>query len=125
MNHPYTIKVDVKSQHLAKQSRPQNNQYTFAYTITIHNTGTIAAKLLTRHWIITNGDGKEQEVRGVGVIGEQPYLQPGERYQYTSGVVLETPVGSMHGSYHMVADDDHEFDADVPMFSLSCPQALH
>ena len=125
MNHPYTIKVDVESRHLAEQSRPQNSQYTFAYTITIHNAGTIAAKLLTRHWIITDGDGKEQEVRGVGVIGEQPYLQPGEHYQYTSGVVLDTPVGSMRGSYHMVADDDYEFDADVPMFSLSFPQALH
>lgn len=125
MNQQYTIKVDVESFYIEEQSRPQDNHYTFVYNVTIRNTGTIAAKLLTRHWVITNGDGMEQEVRGAGVIGEQPLLKPGEQYHYSSGVVLETPVGSMHGSYHMLADDGLEFDADIPLFALSHPRALH
>lgn len=119
------IKVDVQTQYLEDQSSPELSRYVFAYTITISNTGTIATKLLSRHWIITDANGKEQEVKGEGVVGEQPYIKPGEGFQYTSGTMIETPVGSMRGSYQMTTDDGENFDANIPAFTLSLPHTLH
>lgn len=119
------ISVEVESQYVEEQSDPDNERYVFAYTVTIRNTGTVAAKLLNRHWIITDSDGNTQEVRGEGVVGEQPYLKPEEGFRYTSGTVLETPVGSMRGSYEMLADDGVKFDAEIPTFTLSVPRILH
>lgn len=121
----YGIRVAVRSFYIQDQSAPEQNRYVFAYTVTIRNSGTVAARLLTRHWIITDANGKVEEVRGEGVVGEQPYLKPGEGFQYTSGAVLETPVGAMRGSYQMVADDGTRFDAPIPSFSLSVPRVLH
>jgi ApaG protein len=119
------IEVDVKTAYVSAQSAPEANRYVFAYTITITNTGSIAAKLMTRHWVITDANNKVQEVRGEGVVGEQPYLVPGMSFQYTSGTMIETPVGSMRGSYQMVAEDGTEFDAEIPPFMLSMPRTLH
>jgi ApaG protein len=121
----HSIEVDVKTAYVPEQSQPDEDRYVFAYTITIRNNGAKGAKLLTRHWVITDGDGKEQEVRGTGVVGEQPHLEPGEEFQYTSGTVLETPVGSMHGSYRMIGDDGQEFDAEIQPFTLTTPRTLH
>lgn len=121
----YQIDVEVVSRHLPEQSRPEQERYAFAYTVTLHNSGAVPAKLLTRHWIITDGNGKVQEVHGQGVIGEQPTLAPGESFRYTSGCVMETPVGTMHGSYQMVAGDGHHFDAVIPPFMLAVPRVLH
>ncbi len=121
----YRVQVDVQSVYVDAQSRPESDQYVFAYTVTIANLGRVPAKLLTRHWIITDGHGKVQEVRGEGVVGEQPHLRPGETFRYTSGAVLETPVGSMHGSYQMLADDGTRFDAPIAAFSLSMPNVRH
>jgi ApaG protein len=101
------------------------NRFVFAYTITIRNEGNQSAKLLTRHWIINDANGNVQEVHGEGVVGEQPYLKPGESFQYTSGTVIETPVGSMEGSYQMLSEDGTPFDADIPAFTLSLPNKLH
>jgi ApaG protein len=122
---PYSIKVDVQTAYIGEQSIPDLHRYVFAYTVTIKNTGSLPAKLLTRHWIITDANGKVQEVRGEGVVGEQPYLRPGEGFQYSSGTMLETPVGSMRGSYQMLADNGVEFDAEIPAFTLSLPHTLH
>ena len=122
---PYNIKVDVETAYIDEQSVPDLGRYVFAYTITIHNTGDVPAKLLSRHWIITDANGKVHEVRGEGVVGEQPYLRPGEGFQYTSGTMIETPVGSMQGSYQMEADDGYRFDAVIPPFTLSLPYTLH
>jgi ApaG protein len=113
----------VATQYLPEQSDAQ--QYVFAYTITLHNTGTIAAQLISRHWIITDGNHEVQEVRGLGVIGEQPNLAPGERFEYTSGASIPTPVGTMRGSYQMVAADGTRVDAPIPEFTLSIPRVLH
>ncbi|MEJ2644322.1 MAG: Co2+/Mg2+ efflux protein ApaG [Gammaproteobacteria bacterium] len=121
----YDIHVDVESMYVEAQSVPDQNRYVFAYTVTIRNEGTAPAKLLTRHWIITDSNGKTQEVRGEGVVGEQPYLRPGEAYQYTSGTLIATPVGSMRGSYQMVTDDGNRFDAPIEPFTLSVPRTLH
>ena len=121
----YNIQVDVQTQYIPEQSDPEQDRYVFSYTITIRNEGTVPAKLLTRHWIITNADGKTQEVRGEGVVGEQPHLKPGDGFRYTSGTVLETPVGSMQGSYQMVADDGVKFEAEIAPFSLSMPHTIH
>lgn len=121
----YDIQVDVKSAYIEAQSSPEQDRYVFAYTVTIHNAGEIPAKLLARRWLITDSNGKIQEVRGDGVVGEQPHLQPGESFQYTSGTMIETAVGSMHGSYQMIADDGVEFDAEIPAFTLSVPRVLH
>lgn len=121
----YNIQVEVDTAYIEDQSDPDNERYVFAYTITIRNEGAVAAKLLTRHWIITDANGKTQEVRGEGVVGEQPHLKPQEGFQYTSGTVLETPVGSMHGSYQMIGDDGANFDAEIPAFTLSVPRILH
>ncbi|CAN5884331.1 MAG: Protein ApaG [Chromatiales bacterium USCg_Taylor] len=124
-NPAHSIKVRVQSTYVEEQSSPENEQYVFAYTITIENIGTIPAKLLTRHWIITDANGKIREVRGDGVVGEQPYLRPGEAFRYTSAAMIETPVGSMHGSYQMIADDGVAFDAPIVAFGLSIPNLLH
>ncbi|MBL8259868.1 MAG: Co2+/Mg2+ efflux protein ApaG [Candidatus Competibacteraceae bacterium] len=121
----YNIKVAAQAFYLEEQSDPAHDRYVFAYTITIQNHGNIPAKLLTRHWIITDSNGKIEEVRGEGVVGEQPYLRPGEGFQYTSGAILETSVGSMKGSYQMLADDGITFDATIPAFVLSIPRTLH
>ncbi len=123
-NH-HDIRIEVETAYLKEQSLPAEHRFVFAYTITIRNEGPSAAKLLTRHWIITDGEGKVQEVRGSGVVGEQPHLQPGESFRYTSGTVLETPVGSMQGSYQMIDDDGEAFDAEIPPFTLSRPHMLH
>jgi ApaG protein len=121
----YQIDVSSISEHLPEQSQPSAGKYAFAYTITIRNTGFAPARLLSRHWIITDANGETQEVRGQGVVGEQPHLRPGESFRYTSGTVIETPVGSMHGSYEMVADDGTRFEARIPAFSLATPSSLH
>lgn len=121
----YNTKVDVETQYIPDQSEPGEDRYVFAYTITIRNEGNVAAKLLTRHWLITDADGKVQEVRGEGVVGEQPYLKPGDCFRYTSGTMLDTPVGSMQGSYQMLADNGVEFDAEIAPFTLSMPNTLH
>jgi ApaG protein len=121
----YRIDISVKTAYLAEQSLPEMNRYVFAYTITIANAGTIPARLLTRHWIITDGHQNVREVRGDGVVGEQPYLAPGARFEYTSGAIIETPVGTMRGSYQMVADDGATFAAEIPEFTLSVPRTLH
>jgi len=121
----YQIDVNVTTNYIEEQSDSSNNRYVFAYTINITNSGETAAKLISRHWIITDATGNVQEVKGMGVVGEHPHLEPGESYEYTSGTVMETPVGSMEGSYQMLADDETEFDAEIPAFSLSAPHALH
>lgn len=121
----YSIKVAAQSFYLEEQSDPEQDRYVFAYTVVIQNQGSIAAKLLSRHWIITDANGKVEEVRGEGVVGEQPYLQPGEGFRYTSGAILDTSVGSMRGSYQMLADDGMTFNADIPPFVLSIPRTLH
>lgn len=121
----YNIKVSVDTTYLESQSSSDDDRYVFAYTVTIQNNGEVPAKLLTRHWIITDSNGKTQEVRGDGVVGEQPHLKPGEGFQYTSGTMLETPVGTMRGSYQMQADDGTEFDAEIQLFTLSAPRVLH
>ena len=121
----YNTQVDVETNFIEEQSDPGQQRYVFSYTITIRNEGSVPAKLLTRHWIITNADGKVQEVEGEGVVGEQPHLKPGDGFRYTSGTVLETPVGSMQGTYHMIADDGVEFEAKIPPFTLAMPHTLH
>ena len=121
----YRVDVKVKTTYIEAQSDPELNRYVFAYTVTIHNIGTEAAQLLTRHWIITDAHEKVQEVKGDGVVGEQPRLKPGGSYEYTSGTVIGTPVGVMGGSYQMRADDGTDFEADIPSFTLSTPRTLH
>jgi len=119
------IRVDVETRYIEDQSNPEQNYYVFAYTITIQNKGKQSAQLLTRHWVITDSNQKVQEVRGDGVVGEQPLLKPGEQFVYTSGTMLETAVGTMKGSYQMLADDGLQFDATVDEFVLSTPRVLH
>lgn len=121
----HQIDVTVKTAYIAAQSAPEINRYVFAYTVTITNTGRVPARLVSRHWVITDANEKVQEVRGEGVVGEQPHLPPGASFQYTSGTMIETPVGSMHGSYQMITDDGTEFDAEIPRFVLSMPRTLH
>ena len=126
MSQPdYHMDIAVETRFVDDQSAPQDNRFVFAYTITIRNRGNLPARLLTRHWVIVDGNGKVQEVHGDGVVGEQPWLRPGDDFQYTSGAVLETSVGTMHGSYQMLADDGHRFDAPIPQFTLSIPRTLH
>lgn len=119
------IKVQVVTRYIDDQSEPDSDRYVFAYTITISNEGDVAAKLISRHWIITDANGKVQEVSGDGVVGEQPHLQPGEEFRYSSGAVLETPVGAMQGLYRMQADDGVNFDAPIAAFTLAVPGLLH
>jgi ApaG protein len=124
-NSPYTIDVRVQTRFVPDQSKPDDNRYVFAYTVTLRNEGSLPARLITRHWVITDANGKIDEVRGDGVVGEQPWIRPGDDYEYTSGAVLETAVGTMVGSYQMLADDGTEFDAPIPVFTLSIPRTLH
>ncbi len=121
----HKIRVDVSTSYVDDQSKPDESRYVFSYTITIQNEGTVPAKLLTRHWVITDANGKVQEVRGDGVVGEQPHLQPGQGFRYSSGAVIETPVGAMQGSYQMMADDGAKFDAHIAPFRLAKPGLLH
>jgi ApaG protein len=121
----YEITVAAEAAYLADQSDPSRHQYAFAYTITLTNTGTVAAQLLSRQWIITDSDHHVQEVKGMGVIGQQPRLAPGESFEYTSGASIATPVGTMRGAYQMVAEDGHSFEAAIPVFTLSVPRVLH
>lgn len=121
----YHITVTPVARYIPDQSDEAAGRYVFAYTITIANTGTVPAQLVSRHWIITDANDAVQEVRGIGVVGEQPLLQPGQQFEYTSGTAIATPVGSMCGSYQMVADDGAHFEAEVPEFSLSMPRVLH
>ncbi len=121
----YDIRVEVVTRYLPEQSDPESDRYVFSYAITITNVGSTAAQLISRHWLITDADGKVQEVRGLGVVGNQPLLQPGEKFEYASGSALETPVGTMKGSYQMVAEDGTQFDAEIPEFVLSMPRTLH
>jgi ApaG protein len=121
----HKIRIDVETSYLPEQSDPKQERYVFAYTITIRNEGEVPAKLLSRHWMITDSNGKVQEVRGEGVVGEQPHLQPGQGFRYSSGAVLETPVGAMQGAYTMKADDGREFDAPIAPFRLAMPGLLH
>ena len=122
---PYDIRIHVNTEYLASESDAENDRYVFAYTITVENHGTLPARLLTRHWIITDAENRVQEVKGEGVIGEQPRLKHGESFSYTSGTLIETPVGSMQGSYQMIADDEHKFDAMISPFTLAMPGMLH
>ena len=121
----YNISISVNTAYIADQSDPALDRYVFTYTITIANTGTEAAQLISRHWIITDADNVTQEVKGLGVVGEQPLLRPGESFEYTSGTAMATPVGTMRGSYQMVAEDGNKFDAEIPAFTLSMPRVLH
>lgn len=123
--HSYKILIDVETNYIRDQSDPDENRYVFAYTITITNNGSVPAQLISRHWIITDANNKVQEVRGEGVVGEQPHLSPGDSFRYTSAAMLETPVGCMQGEYQMIADDGVEFDAEIPAFNLSTPNTLH
>ena len=124
-NNRYAIEVQVATRYLDDQSQPNTRRYVFAYTVTLRNTGQVPAKLLSRRWLITDAEGKVQEVQGPGVVGEQPHMAPGEGFEYTSGAVLETAVGTMQGSYQMLADDGTHFDAEIPRFTLSIPRTLH
>lgn len=121
----YEFSVNAVPRYVAEQSAPDEDQYVFAYTITIRNTGDVAGQLLSRHWIITDADGQVHEVRGDGVVGEQPVLQPGQAFKYTSGCPLPTPVGTMKGSYQCVAADGTPFEVPIPEFVLSMPRSLH
>jgi ApaG protein len=121
----HRIRVDVSTNYVEDQSNPGEGRFVFSYTITIRNEGTQPARLVTRHWLITDANGKVQEVVGEGVVGEQPHLQPGQGFRYSSGAILETPVGAMEGKYHMVADDGEQFDAPIAPFRLAMPGVLH
>jgi ApaG protein len=121
----YEITVAAHATYIADQSDPSRDQYVFAYRIKVTNTGSVSAQLMSRHWIITDSEHRVQEVKGQGVIGQQPVLKPGESFEYTSGTQLPTPVGTMHGTYQMVAEDGCAFDAPIPPFTLSVPRVLH
>jgi ApaG protein len=124
-NNKYEIRIEVATNYVVDQSEPDVGRYVFAYTITIENLSDVAARLLSRHWVITDANGKVQEVTGDGVVGEQPHLNPGESFRYSSGAVLETPVGAMQGSYRMEADNGTNFEAPIPPFTLAVPGVLH
>ncbi len=127
MPNPEDFRIEVKpvSHYLPDQSSPEDERFVFAYTITITNVGQLPAQLISRHWIITDASGEVQEVRGLGVVGQQPLLKPGEAFEYMSGCVLATPVGTMKGTYQMVGEDGTRFDAEIPEFVLAIPQVLH
>jgi len=124
-NSPHKIQVVAQVKYVVEQSDEADHRYVFSYTITITNNGDSAAQLLSRHWIITDSNNQVQEVRGQGVVGEQPLIKPGQSFSYTSGTVLSTPVGTMSGSYQMVSEDGSKFDAPIPQFVLSVPRVLH
>lgn len=121
----YEFTVTVRTQYLPEQSDPSRSTYVFTYAITIKNTGTVGAQLISRHWVITDANNHIDEVRGLGVVGHQPLLQPGEQFDYTSGTQLATPQGSMTGEYFCVAEDGHQFETKIPEFVLSLPRTLH
>ena len=121
----YQLTVTVKTQYLEDQSDPDRSHYVFAYAVTIKNSGSVAAQLISRHWVITDANNHVQEVRGLGVVGHQPLLQPGEQFEYTSGTTLATPQGTMHGEYFCVAEDGEQFESAIPEFVLSLPRTLH
>jgi ApaG protein len=121
----HEVLVSAQTQYLADQSDEAASRYVFAYTITLRNAGTVAAQLISRHWVITDAQGLVQEVRGLGVVGAQPLIQPGESYEYTSGAAIATQVGTMRGSYQMLAQDGTRFEAPIPEFTLSVPRVLH
>ena len=121
----YAFKVSVETAYLQEQSKPDDNQYAFAYTVTISNVGSVAAQLISRHWIITDANNHVQEVKGLGVVGAQPLLQPNQQFEYTSGTLLATPVGSMRGTYQIVAEDGTMFDAVIESFTLAVPKMLN
>ena len=123
-DHP-RIHVEVETSYIEEQSNPGDKRFVFSYTITIRNEGRVPARLLTRHWIITDANGNVKEMRGEGVVGEQPYLKPGQGFRYSSGTVIETPVGTMQGSYQMLADNGQQFDAPIAPFRLAMPGVLH
>jgi len=125
MTTKYEITVQASSSFVPDQSDVDESRFVFAYTITITNTGSVAARLISRHWVITDADNQVQEVRGLGVVGEQPLLEPQQSFEYTSGAAIATPVGTMRGTYKMVADDGTAFDAPIPQFTLSMPRVLH
>lgn len=122
-NYECTVKVEVT--FIPEQSDIEHNRYAFAYHVTISNTGNIAAQLISRHWVVTEANGEKQEIKGLGVVGAQPLLNPNEHYEYTSGTVINTPMGEMHGTYQMVAEDGTQFDAIIPVFKLCMPRVLH
>ena len=121
----YALGIDVATRYLDEQSEPERDRYVFAYTIHIRNTGSVPARLLARRWVITDANGKIEEVAGDGVVGEQPWLRPGDDFTYTSGAVLETHQGTMEGAYAMLADDGTRFEAPIPAFVLAVPRTLH
>ncbi|MGD0958910.1 MAG: Co2+/Mg2+ efflux protein ApaG [Methylomonas sp.] len=125
MSEKNKILVEATPYYIEAQSSPEQNRYVFAYTITITNIGSIPARLMTRHWLITDANGKIQEVNGDGVVGEQPYLNPGDSFRYTSAAMIETPVGVMQGKYEMLSDKGENFAAPIPLFTLSIPRILH
>ncbi|HZX31347.1 MAG TPA: Co2+/Mg2+ efflux protein ApaG [Rhodocyclaceae bacterium] len=121
----YLVEVEAAPEFMPDQSDPENERYVFAYTITVRNIGSVTAQLISRHWIITDANEGIQEVRGLGVVGHQPLLKPGEKFEYTSGCSLTTPVGTMKGTYQMVAEDGTPFEAIIPEFTLAVPRVLH
>jgi ApaG protein len=121
----YNIDVSVVTRYLPEQSQPEQSRFAFAYTVTVSNTGELPAKLLSRHWVITDGDGRVQEVRGAGVVGQQPLIDAGASHTYSSGTVMTTRVGIMQGSYQMLAEDGKRFDALIAPFRLAVPGSLH
>ena len=125
MHKRYEFTVTVETEFVPEQSDEQQDRYVFSYTITVHNAGSVPAQLISRHWIITDANDEVQEVRGLGVVGMQPLLQPGEQFEYTSGTVLATPVGTMRGSYQVTAEDGTQFEAAVPEFMLIAKRVLH
>lgn len=124
-NNSCDIRIQVATTYVDEQSEPESDRYVFAYTITICNDGNVPARLISRHWVITDANGKVQEVSGDGVVGEQPHLNPGEEFRYSSGAVLETPVGAMQGLYRMEADNGVNFDAPIAPFTLAVPGVLN
>ena len=125
MSQQYQFQISVNTQYIEEQSEPDNERFVFAYTITIENTGDLGAKLDSRHWVITDANGEVTEVQGQGVIAEQPYIEPGKSYQYSSGAVIATPIGTMEGDYKMIGQNGAEFKAPIPVFSLATPGILH
>lgn len=122
---PYEISVSVTPQYLPEQSEPNEGQFMFAYTVRITNNGENPVQIISRHWIITDADQNEQEVRGLGIVGQQPLLAPGETFEYTSGCPLPTPFGTMRGTYYCVGDNGIPFEAPIPEFVLAMPRTLH
>jgi ApaG protein len=125
MDEPFRIHIHIETAYLEAQSEPEEQRFVFSYTITIRNEGAQAAQLVSRHWLITDSNGKTQEVRGKGVVGEQPHLRPGQSFRYSSGAIIETPVGTMQGSYQMRSDEGLTFDAPIPAFRLAMPGIVH